>query len=142
MWMINFLPDWVFHLTLFIGILLFLVSVVLNVVPFVLQYRLAIQAVSIILIAFGTYTEGAISNEEFWKARVSDAEQRAKEAEISAANISAQVEYVYVDRIKKITETKYITKDLIKKAKKSIDSKCTVTPEAIDILNKSAQVPQ
>lgn len=139
MWMIHILPMWVFHLTLFIGFILFLISLMLSAVPFVFPYKLTAQIVSIILIAFGTYTEGAISNDEFWKLRVSEAEQRAKEAEISAANISAQVEYVYVDRIKKVTEVKYITKDRIIKSRAAIDSACKVDPEAISILNTSAQ---
>ena len=85
MWLLQWLPDWVFHLILLVGVLGLGASFVLKFIPFVDQYKLPIQVAAVILIVLGVYMEGAISNQAWWELRVAEAEKRVAEAEKKAA---------------------------------------------------------
>ena len=70
MWILSWLPNWIFYGIFFAGLLGLLATYVMKFIPFVYVYRTPIQAISILAIAIGTYMSGAISNEEAWQTRV------------------------------------------------------------------------
>ena len=76
MWILKFLPDFVFHLIFIAGLLGLSASFVLKFVPFVTQYRLVIQVAASIMIAVGLYMEGAISDNTAWMDRVHALEKK------------------------------------------------------------------
>ena len=76
MWILNFLPFWFFHLITLLAVIGLLAGFVLGMIPIINKYKLPIQAVSILLLAFGLYMEGAISNEEKWQALVKEMEAK------------------------------------------------------------------
>lgn len=140
MWILNFVPEWIIVASIVIGFLGNLVGFFLRFVPFVLQYRIIIIFVSNIILISGVYTKGLIDNHEYWNAKLVDAEMRVLKAEKASADANAKIEYVYVDRIKKVTEFKYVIKDKIKEVEKVIDKQCTITPDSINILNGAARL--
>jgi len=70
MWILQWLPNWIFYLIFLSGLLGLLATYIMEFIPFVQLYRTPIQAIAIIAIVIGTYMSGAISNEEAWQARV------------------------------------------------------------------------
>ncbi len=64
MWILQWLPNWIFYAIFFAGLLGLVATFVMKFIPLVYVYRTPIQAVSVVLIAIGTYMAGAISNEE------------------------------------------------------------------------------
>ena len=70
MWILDWLPFWIFHLVVVLGIAGIIASIVFKFVPFISQYTLPIQVISIIVLVFGVYMEGGISNQEKWEAKV------------------------------------------------------------------------
>jgi len=66
MWILQWLPNWIFYGIFFAGLLGLLATYIMKFIPLVYVYRTPIQAVSVLLIAIGTYMSGAISNEEAW----------------------------------------------------------------------------
>lgn len=142
MWILQFLPDWVFHLTLLLGLLGLGASFVLKFVPFVVQYRVVIQVVSSILIAVGIYMEGAISNQAWWEQRLAEAEIRVKEAEAKAAAANGKIEYVIVEKIKVVETVDRKLQQQIRDLANKIDQNCQITPEVNSILNRAATARQ
>ena len=62
MWIISFFPDFVAHLILSLGILLYLAASFLSIVFLTLRiYKIPAQIVGGILICIGVYLEGGIS---------------------------------------------------------------------------------
>ena len=148
MWILQWLPDWIFYGIFFAGLLGLLATYVMKFIPFVYVYRTPIQAISILAIAIGTYMSGAISNEEAWQARVKE-----MEAKVAAAEIESQKENVkIVEKIVKKTEyiktrgqdvVKYIDKEIVKYDTKFLPGgQCEIPKEFIEAHNRAAEVPK
>ena len=91
MWLMNFLPDWIFHAVLLAGVLGLLASLVLKFIPVVSTYKLPIQAAAILLIVVGVWFEGAMSNQAAWEARVAEMQVKVAEAEAKSAETNVQI---------------------------------------------------
>jgi len=91
MWLMNFLPDWIFHAILQAGVLGLLASFVLGFIPAISTYRLPIQVGAILLVIFGVWFEGAMSNQAEWEARVKDLEVKVAEAEAKSQETNVQI---------------------------------------------------
>ena len=148
MWILSWLPNWIFYGIFFAGLLGLLATYVMKFIPFVYVYRTPIQAISILAIAIGTYMSGAISNEESWQAKVKE-----MEAKVAAAEIESQKENVkIVEKIVKKTE--YITRkgqDIIQYVDREVvkyDTKfapggvCEIPKEFIKAINDAAEAPK
>lgn len=141
MWMLQFLPDFVFHLITIAGVLGVVASFVLGFIPFVSQYKLPIQVASIIALVFGIYFEGGIANEAVWQARVKELEVKVAEAEAKSAKENIKIVEKIVTKEKVIKEraeaiTQYIDREIVK-----YDSQCVIPPAFVDAHNRSAEKP-
>ena len=148
MWILNWLPNWIFYGIFFAGLLGLLATYVMKFIPFVYVYRTPIQAVSVLAIVIGTYMSGAISNEEAWQAKVKE-----MEAKVAAAEIESQKENVkIVEKIVKKTE--YITRrgqDIIQYVDREVvkyddrfrpGGQCELPKEFIKAINNAAEAPK
>lgn len=137
MWVLKFLPDWVFYGLTIIG----LIGLVANrLIP--AYYRSAVQAIAAAFFVFGVYMCGAISNDQWWREQVKQlqdkiaaAEQESKEAiEKLTAKLETKTEALKQRNIENI---KYIEIE-----REKIDATCTVPQEFIFIVNKAAEQPE
>lgn len=138
MWLLQFLPDWVFHLILLVGLLGLGASFLLKFIPFVSQYKAVIQVVTGIMIAFGLFMEGAISNQAWWELRVAEAEKRALRAEALAAEANGKIEYVIVEKVKVVEVADQKLKKKIQELSNKMDERCYIIPEVNSIHNDAA----
>jgi uncharacterized membrane protein len=148
MWILNWLPNWIFYGIFFAGLLGLLATYVMKFIPFVYVYRTPIQAVSVLAIAIGTYMSGAISNEEAWQARVKEMEAKVAAAEVQSVKENVKI----VEKVVKKTE--YITRrgqDIIQYVDREIvkyDTKfapggvCEIPKEFIKAHNDAAEAPK
>jgi len=148
MWILSWLPNWIFYAIFFAGLFGLLATYVMKFIPFVYVYRTPIQAVSILAIAIGTYMSGAISNEEAWQARVKE-----MEAKVAAAEAESQKENVKVVE-KVVTKTqivrtrgqdivKYVDREIIKyDTKFAPGGVCEIPKEFIKAHNDAAEAPK
>ena len=128
MWVLDFLPFWIFHLIVLIGIGGIIASVVLKFIPFVSKYTLPIQVGAIIVLAFGVYMEGAISNQEKWEAKVAEVKLEMAKKETASAEASTKIVTKYVDRVTVIKENGNVIKNAVPQLiTKDDDSRCAVS---------------
>lgn len=139
MWILNFLPYWVFYLILLAGVVGLLAATVLKVIPFISAYRLPLQVVSLAFFAFGLYMAGAISNQEAWDEKIKEMENKVALAEEKSKAANGKIEYKFVDRVKVVSDVQVVVQEKIKEVATIIDSQCKLTPEAIDLLNAAAK---
>jgi len=148
MWILQWLPNWIFYGIFFAGLLGLLATYVMKFIPFVYMYRTPIQAVSVLAIAIGTYMSGAISNEEAWRARVKEMEAKVEAAAVESAQENVKI----VEKIVKKTEyiktrgqdiVKYIDKEIVKYDTKFLPGgQCEIPKEFIEAHNKAAEAPK
>ena len=138
MWIVNFLPDFIFHLLLLVSLLTLVASFVLDSIPFVSTNAKAIQLASAVVLAIALFFEGAISNNDAWLARVAELERQVAVAEAKSKETNTVIQYQYRDKVRTIKETQVVVQERIVKEAAKMDAECRVSPEAIDILNQAA----
>jgi hypothetical protein len=139
MWILKFLPDWIFYAVLLIGLAGLAASFVLKFVPMIRQYQLPIQAISGILIVFGVYMSGAISNEAAWQARVAELQLKIARAETQSAEANGQLTTKLIRKEQEIAQAQQALKGRIQQNAVQMDAVCAVPRTAIDILNDAAR---
>ena len=148
MWILQWLPNWIFYGIFFAGLLGLLATYIMKFIPLVYVYRTPIQAVSVLLIVLGTYMSGAISNEEAWQARVKEMEAKVEAAAVESAQENVKI----VEKIVKKTEyiktrgqdvVKYIDKEIVKYDTKFLPGgQCEIPKEFIEAHNRAAEAPK
>ena len=139
MWILKFVPDWIFYIILLVGLAGLAASFVLKFIPLVSQYKIPIQVISGILIVFGVYMAGAISNEAAWQARVTELQLKIAQAETQSAEANGQLTSKLIRKEQEITQAQQQLKTRIQQNAVQMDAVCTVPRTAIDILNDAAR---
>lgn len=142
MWLLNWLPNWIFYAIFFIGLLSLLATYFMKFIPFLYVYRTPIQAVSIVAIIFGTYMSGAISNEKAWLAKVSEMESKVKEVEIQSIKENTKIETKVVEKLQIVKQkgdevVQYIDREVVK-----YDNQCVIPKEFVEAHNKAVEAPK
>lgn len=139
MWLLNWLPDFVFHLMLLVGLLAIGASFVLSFIPFVSQYKLPIQVAGILLTVVAVWYEGGIAKDAEYKARIAALELKVARAETASAEANTRLaEQILREqaRIKDITET---NKKRLDALAGQLNNQCTVNNSVITVLNDAAK---
>jgi apolipoprotein N-acyltransferase len=139
MWIVNFLPDFVFHLLLIAGLLGLAASVVLSSVPFVSTNAKAIQIASAVVLAIALYFEGAISDNNAWKARVQELELKVAQAETQSAEANGQLSKALAAKDKEIALAQAELKNRIRAGAAAMDAVCRIPADVVAILNDAAR---
>ena len=139
MWILEFLPDFVFHLIFIAGLLGLGASFVLKFVPFVTQYRIPIQVAASILIAIGLYMEGAISDNNAWVARVHEIEKKVAQAEAKSAEANTRLVTELAKNREKIAANQQAVKQAIQQNIQAINRQCKLTDVSVDMYNQAVR---
>lgn len=140
MWILKWLPDFVFYFILLAGLAGIAASFVLKFIPFVAQYRIPIQWASGIMTAFGLYMVGAISDNNAWLARVAELEKKVAIAEAKSAEANTQLVTKLAAKQKEIAQVQADAHNRVQRAAASMDAQCRVPADVISILNDAAGV--
>jgi len=148
MWILEWLPNWLFYAIFFAGLLGLLASYVMKFIPFVYIYKTPIQLGSIIAIVFGTYMAGAISNQEAWEARVKEMELKVAAAEVQSAKENIKIVEKIVNKTQIIRTRgddviKYVDREIVKyDTKFAPGGVCEIPQEFIKAHNDAAEAPK
>ena len=139
MWIVNFLPDWIFHLITIVSLLGLAASFVLSAIPFISDNSKSIQAGCAILLAIGLYFEGAISDNNAWQARVKELELRVARAETESAEANGKLSKALADKDKAIALAQAELKNRIREGAAAMDAVCKIPADVVSILNDAAK---
>jgi len=148
MWIINFLPDWVFHTIFAIGLLGTIAGFLLGFIPFIKKYVLVIQVCSILILVLGVFLEGAMTDNKEWVARVKEMEAKVAAAEAKSQKVNVEI----IEKVVKKTEyiklrgqeiIKYVDRDIVKyDTRFAPGGQCEIPKEFITLHNKAAEAPK
>lgn len=138
MWILQFLPNWLFYLLLFAGVIAFVVTHFVKVLP---QAQL-IKVASVAAVVISVYMIGAISNNDAWLARVKDLEVKVAEAEAKSATTNTEIVQKTLVKTQIVKErgqdiVRYVDREVVK-----YDTNCVIPKEFIAAHNKAAEVPK
>jgi len=140
MWLLEFLPDWIFHAVLVLGMLAIGASFVLKFIPFVITYRLPIQAAGLVLTVLGVWFEGAMSNEASWQARVHEMEQKVAAAEVKSAQENVRIVTQVITKIQTVKDTTNANVQYLEtQVAQDLDRECSLTNAGVMLHNSASQ---
>lgn len=144
MWILKWLPDWIFYGLLFLGVIGYVATYLLKFIPIpaMYVYKTPIQLVSIFLIVIGVFMSGAIHNEETWQKRVQELEVKLAEAQVNSSKENVRIVEKVTTKTQVIKENtdkniKYIDREVVK-----YDNTCVLPKEFIKAHNDAAQAPK
>ena len=148
MWILSFLPNWIFHAILATGIITVIASTFFGFIPFIRTYTTPAKIIGYILVAFGLFLEGGLADNAVWEARVREMEEKVAKAEVESAKENIKI----VEKI--VRKTEYITRrgnDIVTYVDREIvkyDTKfapggiCEIPQEFIKAHNDAADQPK
>jgi len=138
MFLLNFVPDFIFHIIAIVGILLTVGAIAFGQIPFIGTYNIPINILGVVLIIFGFYMEGGISNQEKWEAKVAEVKLEMAKKDAASAEASTKVVTKYITKVEVVKEKgDAIIKEIPKYICQDADAKCPV-PNGFVVLHDSA----
>ena len=140
MWILSWLPNWIFYGMVLIGVIGFAATYLFKYipVPFIYMYRKPIQIGSMLAIIFGTFMSGAIYDNEAWEARVKEMEAKVAKAEQQSKEANTVIESKVEKAKEKIVQKQVIVKQYIDREVVKYDNTCVIPKEFVEVHNKAA----
>ena len=148
MWIFEWLPDAVTQIIFLTGAVGVFAGFVLTFIPFVKQYRVAIQIASIFIFALGVYLEGGLADNKEWTAKIKELEAKIAVAEEKSNTANVVVEEKIVTKTQIVKEkgkdiVQYIDREVVKNNEiiKYVEN-CPVPKELVNLHNQAATMNQ
>ncbi len=150
MWYLQFMysliPDsWIELATYAIvaaGVTLYILSKLVAWIPVIKSYKFPIELLGVILYGVGAFYAGGYGVERLWRERVAQMEEKVKELEGRQAEVVKVIETKVITKIKTVEVVKEVIKKEIEIREKEINANCDVSPDAIEMFNKSVTNPE
>jgi len=148
MWILSFLPDWIFHAIVIVGFLAVILGTFLKSIPIINKYALLLKIAGYFVLALGIFLEGGIHTEKIWQARVKEveaklaiAEQQSKEENVKIVN--KVVTKTQIIRTRGNDIVKYVDREIVKyDTKFAPGGQCEIPKEFIKAINDAAEAPK
>jgi len=140
MWILKFLPDWIFYAIFLVGLIGFAATYLLKYIPIpmIYMYRKPIQIGSLLAIVFGTFMSGAIYDNEAWESRVKEMEVKVAKAEVESKVANEKINDKVEKTKEKIVQKQVVVKQYIDREIVKYDNICVIPKEFVEIHNKAA----
>jgi DNA-binding protein YbaB len=143
MWLLEWLPDWLFYVILFLGVVGLSITYFLNkVIFFSATYILPVRIVSYVALIFGLFMVGAIHDNNKWKERVEEMESKVAKAEEQSKAANQQIDAKTEATKTKIIQKQVLVKQYIDREITKYDSQCIIPKEFIKAHNDAAEQPK
>jgi hypothetical protein len=138
-WLVNFLPEWIFHIVIFLGVSSLIASAILKRLPALYAYSFVTYFAGLVLIVSGVWFEGALTEKANWEEKVKELETRAQVAEAKSQQVNTVIETKIVERVKIVKDTKNANKETAKLIARQLDDRCVVPESTVVLINSASQ---
>jgi hypothetical protein len=138
-WLISFLPEWVFHIVIFLGVGSLIASAILKRLPTLYAYSFISYLAGLCLIVGGVWFEGGLSEKAKWEEQVKELETKVQVAETKSHEVNTVIETKIVERVKIVKDTKNANKETAKLIANQLDAKCVVPESTVMLINSASQ---
>ena len=137
--MLSLLPDWFWHLFTLVGVLAVFASFVLQKIPFVSQYKFPLKWGGIVVVLFGIWIEGGLTNEAKWQARVAEMEAKVAKAEAESKSANDKLNSKGAQKVKVIREKGIVIRQYVDREVTKYDESCKIPEPVIKAHNAAAK---
>jgi hypothetical protein len=135
MFLLQFLPSWLFTATLLISIVVYLVAANLTILPQAKLFKYG----SILVVLLSIYMLGAEHDNAAWLQRVKELEAKIAKLEVKSAKTNTEIVTKIVTKRELIRERgsdiiQYVDKEIVK-----YDNTCKIPAEVVQAHNKAAR---
>lgn len=134
MWLLSFLPDWLFYAAALVSFVALVAATFFKVIPFIGKYALPIQLLSFVSLLISIFLCGGLANEASWQLKVAKTNAEIAELKAKSEKVSTKVVTKYIDRIQVVKEK---GNEIVKYINKESDSKCEL-PNSFVVLHDAA----
>lgn len=134
MWLLSFVPDWIFYGLALASFVALILATFLKVIPFIGKYTIPIQLLSFVVLLVSVFLCGGLSNEASWQLKVAKTNAEIAELKVKSEKVSTKVVTKYIDRIQVVKEK---GNEIVKYINKESDTKCEL-PNSFVMLHDAA----
>jgi hypothetical protein len=134
MWLLSFVPDWIFYGLALASFVALILATFLKVIPFIGKYAIPIQLLSFVVLLVSVFLCGGLSNEASWQLKVAKTNAEIAELKVKSEKVSTKVVTKYIDRIQVVKEK---GNEIVKYINKESDTKCEL-PNSFVMLHDAA----
>ena len=138
MWILQWLPDWIFYLILLAGIIGLVLTYFAKFIPFVSTYTFPVRIGSYVALVVGLYMSGAIHDNNAWLDRVHEMEDKVAKAEQESKEANEKLNQATKTNLDKIKEKKIYIKEYIDREVSKYDAQCIIPKEFVNVHNQAA----
>jgi hypothetical protein len=142
MWLFDFVPSWLFQLTFFLSIVVYLIATTLKVLPYSQLFKWG----SIATIFLSTYLLGMQAGDNWWRKKASDLQQKVLELEAKSQEENVKVVEKVVTKREVVKQRgddiiKYIDREVVKNQEvvKYVEQCPKLPNEIVNTINKAAK---
>jgi hypothetical protein len=142
MWLLNIIPDFVFHLLLLVGIIGIFVCYFFKQITLPLpynEYKFIVEVLSVFLVLIGVYFEGSISDRSYWNQKISDLQIKIAQAEEKSSEYNVKLIEQVSKNDKLIEEKKNAQTQVIQKVITKYDNRCELPNATIRLHDIASQ---
>lgn len=142
MWLLNWVPSWLFSLVFFLGLVAYLVANSLKVLP----YRPVIKIAGVAAVFLSVYLLGVQYADQVWQQRSRDLQLKVKELEVKSQEENVKVVEKIVTKQQFVKQRgediiKYVDREVVKNQEviKYVEQCPKLPVEVVDVINKAAK---
>lgn len=139
MWILSWLPDFVFHIVFVLGVLALVAGYFLDNIPFIGTNAKTIQVAGILLTVVGVWFEGGISRDQYYREKIAELKEKIAQSEVQSAEANTKL-------AEQLAKNQQLTRDITSANKQrmtqqaqQLNSQCTINQNVIDIINDAAR---
>ena len=123
------------------GIVLYVASKIVRLVPMMGQYKLPAEIVGVVLLVAGAYFYGGHGVQKAWLDRVAELEAKVKAAESKSQIVNTVIQTKIVERVKIVEKKVEVVKKEIEIQREIINAECKINDVAVELYNKAISDP-
>lgn len=141
-WILQLIPDraftWITALLFFGGVVAYIVSKLVSILPFVGRYKIAIELGSVAAMIVGAYFFCGV----VYREQVAELKEQVKLTEAKSAEANVKLDSVIKEKNRAVKDNLANLQGQIKLNAVKIDAECRVPREAVVLLNQAAETPK
>ena len=139
-WMLQLIPDsiftWITYLLFAAGVLLYIASKLITIIPLMGRYRLPAELIAIVSLVVGAYFGGQLS----YRSAIADLKAKVAVAEQQSRDANVALEKKTQEHITELRNAKNANKTIIKEiAGRQIDSQCALPRSAVSLHDSASR---
>lgn len=139
MWILSWLPDFVFHIVFVVGVLAIVAGYFLDNIPFISANAKTIQVAGILLTVLGVWFEGGIARDQYYREKIAELQAKIAKAEVASAEANAALAQQLAKNEILVKENNAAARQRLQQQAQQLNAECKINKNIIGIINDAAK---